>query len=33
MPFSGPHDITTGPDGNMWFTESSNKIGTWRLQR
>src|SRR5260370_26054653 len=25
---SGPHGITSGPDGNIWFTESSaNKIG------
>jgi DNA-binding beta-propeller fold protein YncE len=27
-PFSGPTDITTGPDGNLWFTESNaGKIG------
>ena len=27
-PFSGPEGITTGPDGNLWFTESDgNKIG------
>ena len=25
---SYPHDITAGPDGNLWFTEySGNKIG------
>lgn len=27
-PFSGPIEITTGPDGNLWFTEQGgNKIG------
>ena len=27
-PESTPKDITSGPDGNLWFTESnSNKIG------
>jgi len=25
---SGPYDIVSGPDGNLWFTEDSeNKIG------
>jgi virginiamycin B lyase len=25
---SQPYDITSGPDGNIWFTEQSgNKIG------
>ena len=24
---SGPEGITAGPDGNLWFTESWNKIG------
>ncbi|HEY3492627.1 MAG TPA: hypothetical protein VGK43_06720, partial [Solirubrobacterales bacterium] len=27
-PNSGPQKITTGPDGNLWFTESlGNRIG------
>jgi virginiamycin B lyase len=27
-PGAFPYDITTGPDGNLWFTENtSNKIG------
>src|SRR5262249_19243621 len=28
LPASGPYELTTGPDGNVWFTENtSNKIG------
>jgi hypothetical protein len=23
----GPNDITTGPDGALWLTEATNKIG------
>jgi virginiamycin B lyase len=24
---SGPTDITSGPDGNLWFTEAVGNIG------
>jgi streptogramin lyase len=29
---AGPNDITTGPDGNLWFTEqNANAIGRLSL--
>ncbi len=30
--FSDPRQITTGPDGNMWFTQTSGFIGRIRLR-
>jgi streptogramin lyase len=26
--FTPPQEITAGPDGNLWFTESGDAVGT-----